>query len=96
MKKTKGERFAGVTVALVTPFRGGEIDFAALRQLVDWHIEQGTDCLSPVGTSIAGSGACAGTASASAPTFRNSSTACCNGSTVRATNASRAPFPARR
>ncbi len=50
MKKTKGEQFAGVTVALVTPFRGGEIDFAALRQLVDWHVEQGTDCLSPVGT----------------------------------------------
>jgi 4-hydroxy-tetrahydrodipicolinate synthase len=50
MNKTKGEKFAGVTVALVTPFRTGDIDFAALRQLVDWHIEQGTDCLSPVGT----------------------------------------------
>jgi 4-hydroxy-tetrahydrodipicolinate synthase len=50
MIKTKGEQFAGVTVALVTPFRGGEIDFADLRQLVDWHVEQGTDCLSPVGT----------------------------------------------
>jgi 4-hydroxy-tetrahydrodipicolinate synthase len=50
MKKTKGEQFAGVTVALVTPFHNSDIDFAALRQLVDWHIEQGTDCLSPVGT----------------------------------------------
>jgi 4-hydroxy-tetrahydrodipicolinate synthase len=50
MQKTKGEQFAGVTVALVTPFRDGDIDFAALRHLVDWHIEQGTDCLSPVGT----------------------------------------------
>ncbi|MHB1421959.1 MAG: 4-hydroxy-tetrahydrodipicolinate synthase [Gemmataceae bacterium] len=50
MRKTKGEQFAGVTVALVTPFRNGDIDFAGLRQLVDWHIEQGTDCLSPVGT----------------------------------------------
>src|SRR5690242_1619940 len=47
---TKGEQFAGVTVALVTPFRNGEIDFADLNRLVDWHIEQGTDCLSPVGT----------------------------------------------
>ena len=47
---TKGEQFAGLTVALVTPFRDGEIDFAALRRLVDWHVEQGTDCLSPVGT----------------------------------------------
>jgi 4-hydroxy-tetrahydrodipicolinate synthase len=50
MSQTKGEQFAGVTVALITPFRGGEIDFTALRRLVDWHIEQGTDCLAPVGT----------------------------------------------
>jgi 4-hydroxy-tetrahydrodipicolinate synthase len=50
MNQTKGEQFAGVTVALVTPFRNGDIDFTALRQLVDWHVEQGTDCLSPVGT----------------------------------------------
>lgn len=50
MNKTKGEQFAGVTVALVTPFHNGDIDFAILRQLVEWHIEQGTDCLSPVGT----------------------------------------------
>ncbi len=47
---TRGELFAGVTVALVTPFRNGEIDFDNLRRLVDWHIEQGTDCLAPVGT----------------------------------------------
>src|SRR5438270_175537 len=47
---TKGEQFAGVTVALVTPFQGEDIDFAALHRLVDWHVEQGTDCLSPVGT----------------------------------------------
>src|SRR3984893_6712891 len=50
MTETKGEQFAGVTVALITPFRQGEVDFAALRRLVDWHIEQGTDCLAPVGT----------------------------------------------
>src|ERR671932_210950 len=47
---TKGEQFAGVTVALVTPFRDGDVDFDNLRRLVDWHVEQGTDCLSPVGT----------------------------------------------
>jgi 4-hydroxy-tetrahydrodipicolinate synthase len=50
MSQTKGEQFAGVTVALITPFRGGEVDFAALRRLVDFHIENGTDCLAPVGT----------------------------------------------
>src|SRR5262245_5239704 len=48
--KTKGEQFAGVTVALITPFRNGEVDFAALDRLVDWHVEQGTDGLAPVGT----------------------------------------------
>jgi 4-hydroxy-tetrahydrodipicolinate synthase len=50
MQKTKGEQFAGVTVALITPFRNGDVDFTALRRLVDWHVEQGTDCLAPVGT----------------------------------------------
>src|SRR4051794_40820687 len=50
MNRTKGEQFAGVTVALVTPLRDGEVDFPALRRLVDWHVEQGTDCLTPVGT----------------------------------------------
>ncbi len=48
--RTKGEAFAGLTVALVTPFKGDAIDFDGLKQLVDWHIEQGTDVLSPVGT----------------------------------------------
>jgi 4-hydroxy-tetrahydrodipicolinate synthase len=47
---SKGEQFAGVTVALVTPFRNGEVDYDGLRRLVDWHVEQGTDCLAPVGT----------------------------------------------
>jgi 4-hydroxy-tetrahydrodipicolinate synthase len=47
---TRGEKFAGVTVALVTPFRDGAINFDELSKLVDWHIDQGTDCLAPVGT----------------------------------------------
>src|SRR5262245_17344606 len=50
MNQTKGEMFAGVTVALITPFRGGEVDYPALAKLVNWHVEQGTDCLAPVGT----------------------------------------------
>lgn len=41
----------GSIVALVTPMHpDGSVDFAALRRLVDWHVEQGTDCISPVGT----------------------------------------------
>lgn len=47
---SKGEKFAGLTVALVTPFKGGAVDEAGLRKLVDWHIEQGTDVVCPVGT----------------------------------------------
>src|SRR5437660_1897206 len=47
---TKGEMFAGLTVAMITPFKGGQVDYDALRKLVDWHIEQGTDCLAPCGT----------------------------------------------
>src|SRR5712691_9234973 len=47
---TKGEKFAGLTVALITPFKGGEIDYDGLLKLVDWHVEQATDCLAPVGT----------------------------------------------
>jgi 4-hydroxy-tetrahydrodipicolinate synthase len=47
---TKGRNFAGCTVALVTPFRDGEVDQEGLRRLVDWQIEQGTPVISPVGT----------------------------------------------
>jgi 4-hydroxy-tetrahydrodipicolinate synthase len=50
MAATRGELFAGVTVAIVTPFRGGEIDWDDLGKLVDWHCEQGTDALAPCGT----------------------------------------------
>ena len=40
----------GSLVALVTPFRGDEIDEDALEQMVRWHIEQGTNGIVPVGT----------------------------------------------
>ena len=42
--------FIGSIVALVTPFKGNEIDESALRKLVDWHISEGTDGIVPVGT----------------------------------------------
>ncbi len=42
--------FAGCTVALVTPFKDGEVDYATLRESVDWQIARGTPVLSPVGT----------------------------------------------
>ena len=40
----------GSLVALVTPFDADGVDESALRRLVNWHIEHGTDGLVPVGT----------------------------------------------
>ena len=42
--------FQGSIVALVTPFRGGKIDEATLRKLVEMHVAQGTDGIVPCGT----------------------------------------------
>jgi 4-hydroxy-tetrahydrodipicolinate synthase len=42
--------FRGSFVALITPFRNGAIDEDCLQSLVEWHVEQGTDGLVPVGT----------------------------------------------
>src|SRR6478736_4697804 len=46
----KGSAFAGLSVAIVTPFKGGQLDVKALREQVDFQIEAGTQCLCPVGT----------------------------------------------
>jgi len=47
----KGEMFSGLTVALVTPMNSdGSVNEALLRKLVDFQVESGTDCVSPVGT----------------------------------------------
>lgn len=41
----------GSLVAIATPmFENGDLDFASLKKLVDWHIEQGTDGIVAVGT----------------------------------------------
>jgi 4-hydroxy-tetrahydrodipicolinate synthase len=40
----------GSFVALVTPFRDGKVDEAALRSLVRWQLDKGTDGLVPCGT----------------------------------------------
>lgn len=40
----------GSIVALITPFRDGKLDEDALRKMVAWHVEQGTDGVVPVGT----------------------------------------------
>ena len=47
---TKGEAFAGLSVALVTPFAGGKVDYDVFRQQIEFQIAAGTTCLCPVGT----------------------------------------------
>ena len=47
----KGEIFSGLSVALVTPFKAdGSINEDMLCQLIDFHVEAGTNCVVPVGT----------------------------------------------
>jgi 4-hydroxy-tetrahydrodipicolinate synthase len=42
--------FRGSIPALVTPFRGGAVDEAALVDLVNWHVDEGSHGLVAVGT----------------------------------------------
>ena len=47
---TRSEEFAGLSVALITPFRDGQVDIEALQKQVEYQITAGTTCLCPVGT----------------------------------------------
>ncbi|WP_417239981.1 4-hydroxy-tetrahydrodipicolinate synthase [Celeribacter halophilus] len=42
--------FKGSIPALVTPFKNGAVDVDTLKRLVEWHIEQGSSGIVPVGT----------------------------------------------
>src|SRR5438874_8290245 len=46
----KGSAFAGLSVAIVTPFKGGQLDVKLLREQIEFQIAAGTQCLCPVGT----------------------------------------------
>ena len=46
----RGEMFAGLSVAIVTPFKNGEVDKEGLQNIVEFHVESGTQCVCPVGT----------------------------------------------
>jgi 4-hydroxy-tetrahydrodipicolinate synthase len=48
--KSKIPHFGGSLVALVTPFKNGELDETKLRSLIDWHIQKGTHGIVPCGT----------------------------------------------
>lgn len=47
---TRGERFAGLSVALVTPFKNGKIDYEAFARQIEFQVQAGTRCICPVGT----------------------------------------------
>lgn len=47
---TRAEQFAGLSVAMVTPFRDGKVDYALLEEHVEFQVQAGTTCLCPVGT----------------------------------------------
>ncbi len=47
---TRSEQFAGLSVAMTTPFRDGQVDLKALQQQVEFQIAAGTTCLCPAGT----------------------------------------------
>ncbi len=50
MTTRKGSDFAGLSVAIVTPFRDGEVDYGRLREQVEFQIAAGITCLVPAGT----------------------------------------------
>jgi 4-hydroxy-tetrahydrodipicolinate synthase len=47
---TRAEQFSGLSVAMVTPFRDGQVDFDRLEEHVEFQVQAGTTCLCPVGT----------------------------------------------
>ena len=47
---TRAEEFAGLSVALTTPFRNGEVDYDRLQAQVEFQVKAGTTCVCPVGT----------------------------------------------
>ncbi|QEG23429.1 4-hydroxy-tetrahydrodipicolinate synthase [Mariniblastus fucicola] len=47
----RGTDFAGLSVAIVTPFKdGGKVDVDTLKQQIEFQIAAGTNCLVPCGT----------------------------------------------
>jgi 4-hydroxy-tetrahydrodipicolinate synthase len=50
MAQRKGSDFAGLGVAIVTPFRDGEVDWKTLKEQVEFQVAAGTNFLVPCGT----------------------------------------------
>ncbi|QDT03136.1 4-hydroxy-tetrahydrodipicolinate synthase [Rubripirellula lacrimiformis] len=50
MAQRKGSEFAGLSVAIITPFSDDKVDVVRLREQVEFQIAAGTKCIVPVGT----------------------------------------------
>lgn len=50
MTQRQGSPFAGMSVAIVTPFRNGEVDYQQLREQLEFQVAAGTNCVVPCGT----------------------------------------------
>ena len=50
MSKNKISLFNGVATALITPFKGGEVDYGTMGELIERQIESGIDALVICGT----------------------------------------------
>lgn len=48
--KTRADEFSGLTVAMITPFKNGKIDFDVLQEQIEFQIAAGTTAISPTGT----------------------------------------------
>ncbi|HBT77038.1 MAG TPA: 4-hydroxy-tetrahydrodipicolinate synthase [Planctomycetaceae bacterium] len=47
---SRREDFAGLSVAVITPFKDGKVDFARLQQQIEFQIDAGTTAVVPGGT----------------------------------------------
>lgn len=48
--KTRADEFSGLTVAMITPFKDGKIDFDTLQEQIEFQVAAGTTAISPTGT----------------------------------------------
>ncbi|KAA1259468.1 4-hydroxy-tetrahydrodipicolinate synthase [Rubripirellula obstinata] len=46
----KGAQYAGLSVAITTPFSGDQVDYDRLREQIEFQIDAGTTCIVPAGT----------------------------------------------
>lgn len=51
----KNTIFKGVGTAIITPFKGDEVDYESFARLIEWQIEEGVDAIVAAGTTGEGS-----------------------------------------